>query len=36
MPDRERPVDRLYLLAIVGYALLAAAFAGYFVWRMLA
>lgn len=32
----QRPVDRFYLVAIIGYALLAAAFIGYFVWRMLA
>jgi hypothetical protein len=37
MSDRnrsnQRPVDRLYLLAIIGYALLAAAYLGFFVWR---
>lgn len=31
----HRPIDRLYLLAIVGYAVLAAAFIGYFVWWMM-
>jgi hypothetical protein len=37
MSDRDRsdqPPDRLYLLAIIGYALLAAGFIGYFVWVM--
>lgn len=38
MSDRDRsdhrPADRLYLFAIVGYALLAAGFIGYFVWRL--
>lgn len=40
MPDRDRsdprPVDRLYLLAIVVYALLAAGFIGYFLWWVFA
>ncbi len=38
MSDRNRSnprrVDRFYLLAIIGYALLAAAFIGYFIWRV--
>ena len=37
MSDRnrsnQRPVDRLYLLAIIVYAVLAAAYLGFFVWR---
>jgi len=40
MPERNRsdrrPVDRLFLLAIVAYALLALGFIGYFVWRLFA
>ena len=39
MSDRDqsdqRPIDRLYLLSIIAYALLAVAFVGYFVWRMI-
>lgn len=31
----RRPIDRFYLVAIVGYAVLAAAFIGYFVWWMM-
>jgi len=34
--NRPRPVDRLYLLAIIAYAVLAAGFVGYFIWRMVA
>lgn len=30
--DRSRPVDRLYLVAIIAYAMLAAGFIGYFIW----
>lgn len=30
--DRSRPVDRLYLVAIIAYALLAVGFIGYFIW----
>lgn len=33
--SEQRPVDRFYLLAIIGYALLAVAFIGYFAWQML-
>lgn len=32
--NRSRPVDRLYLLAIIAYAMLAAGFIGYFIWRL--
>jgi hypothetical protein len=35
-PSDRRPVDRLYLIAIIGYAVLAAAFLGYFVWWWMA
>jgi hypothetical protein len=31
--NRSRP-DRLYLLAIIAYAMLAAGFIGYFIWRL--
>lgn len=34
--NRSRPVDRLYLLAIIAYAVLAAGFVGYFIWRLVA
>lgn len=33
--NRSRPVDRLYLLAIIVYAMLAAGFIGYFIWRLI-
>lgn len=32
--SKQRSADRFYLIAIVGYALLAAGFIGYFVWRL--
>ena len=34
--NRSRPVERLYLLAIIAYAMLAAGFIGYFIWRLIA
>ncbi len=40
MPEHDRsahgPSDRFYLVSIIGYALVATGFIGYFVWRMLA
>jgi hypothetical protein len=40
MPDHDRsdprPADRFYLLAIIGYAVLAAGFIAFFVWWLVA
>jgi len=33
--NRSRP-DRLYLVAIIAYAMMAAGFIGYFIWRLAA